>query len=165
MTPEEKAKAYAQEALKDELSKVEQAYIDGYKAGLSENKSLPINIDGVEYYDFGLPSGNLWSKPLLDDEDIILNKPYCEVEHLSLPTQSDILELSHHIKNIDGRGACRVWLSKFGASVKIASNQYWVQNKIINDTRALTFHPTFDLSERFMGEKHGVILVKRPNKA
>lgn len=63
MTKEELAQQYAEEKAAEMAELLKAAYLKGYEQG-ELKVACSISIEGVEYYDLGLPSGTLWSKPL-----------------------------------------------------------------------------------------------------
>lgn len=63
MTKEELAQQYAEEKAAEVAELLKAAYLKGYEQG-ELKVACSISIEGVEYYDLGLPSGTLWSKPL-----------------------------------------------------------------------------------------------------
>ena len=63
MTKEELAQQYAEEKAAEMAKLLKAAYLKGYEQG-ELKVACSISIEGVEYYDLGLPSGTLWSKPL-----------------------------------------------------------------------------------------------------
>ena len=62
MTKEELAQQYAEEKAAEMAELLKAAYLKGYEQG-ELKVACSISIEGVEYYDLGLPSGTLWSKP------------------------------------------------------------------------------------------------------
>ena len=63
MTKEELAQQYAEEKAAEMAELLKAAYLKGYEQG-ELKVACSISIEGVEYYDLGLPSGTLWSKPI-----------------------------------------------------------------------------------------------------
>ena len=63
MTKEELAQQYAEEKAAEMAELLKAAYLKGYEQG-ELKVACSISIEGVEYFDLGLPSGTLWSKPL-----------------------------------------------------------------------------------------------------
>jgi len=85
----EKAKEYAQgKALEAISSAIEQAYADGYNAGLNhiENEKLEAIKDGVEYVDLKLKSDTLWSLKYIKDQGFFNKMAYMDASKLNLPT-------------------------------------------------------------------------------
>lgn len=82
------------------------AFTEGYSQGLK--KAREITMDHVNFYDLGLPSGTLWSKP------ICVKHPYTYVTYelscysdvcdLPIPTLEDLQELIHNCR-VDRDGA------------------------------------------------------------
>ena len=63
MTKEEFAQQYAEEKAAEMAKLLKAAYLKGYEQG-ELKVACSISIEGIKYYDLGLPSGTLWSKPL-----------------------------------------------------------------------------------------------------
>lgn len=168
MTIEEKAREYALDALKEEIGKVEKAYIDGYNAGKAENK--PVNIDGVEFYDCGMPSGTLWSKPLENKYHCLIQLPYIKAEQLSIPTKEDFEELKRNskIENVTIKnsrfGIVHNVITKHGVRIGLENKKFWVKDEIENETMATACDGRLNPIKLFMGEEHAIILVKHPDK-
>lgn len=74
---------------------LEQVYLDGYNAGYQDGQGVkkePLTDD--EWVDLGLPSGTLWSKNYLkDDENQVMYLTYDEASKYSLPTKEQLDEL------------------------------------------------------------------------
>lgn len=94
MTKEEFAKVFVNSKINDISALLEEAYLEGYKKG-EENNINKINIDGIEFFDPGVPSGTLWScAPQYFNYGWHLErKTFYEVEKLSLPTKEQWEEL------------------------------------------------------------------------
>ena len=79
---------------------IRKAYEEGYQKGYSH--SLEEKINGVKYYDLGLPSGIMWSAPIEAWNPFTYItyelKSYCDVCDLGLPTVEDINELIKNCK-------------------------------------------------------------------
>ena len=60
MTKEEFAQQYAEEKAAEMAELLKAAYLKGYEQG-ELKVACSISIEGVEYYDLGLPSGTLGS--------------------------------------------------------------------------------------------------------
>lgn len=91
---EQLVKRYLEEHYGEITSIVSKAYIEGYNQGLK--KAREINIDGIRYYDLGLPSGTLWSAPIRvkhPNNYAYDRDNYCNVSNLELPTVEDFDEL------------------------------------------------------------------------
>ncbi len=92
---EQLAKIYLEENSDEFTALITKAYIDGYKHGLK--KAREVYIDGITYYDLGLPSGTLWSNPVRVKHqytyvtyDLI---SYYDASDLQLPSVKDVDEL------------------------------------------------------------------------
>lgn len=92
---EQLAKIYLEENSDEFALLITKAYVDGYKQGLK--KAREIYIDGIRYYDLGLPSGTLWSNPVCVKHQYtyltydLIN--YIDASDLQLPSIKDIDEL------------------------------------------------------------------------
>ena len=92
----ERSKEYAQgKALEAISSAIEQAYTDGYNAGLNhiENEKLEAIKDGVEYVDLKLKSNTLWSFKYIKDQGFFNKMTYMDASKLNLPTKEQFEEL------------------------------------------------------------------------
>ncbi|MCQ2145986.1 MAG: hypothetical protein MJZ16_00550 [Bacteroidales bacterium] len=96
MTKEEFAQNYANENVANLTSAIMEAYLEGYKQGELKAAST-IDIDGVTYYDLGLESGTLWSKPIINNNRSstrpLTMLPYMEANKLNIPTIEQLNEL------------------------------------------------------------------------
>jgi hypothetical protein len=92
---EQLAKLYLEENKDEFTSLITKAYIDGYNHGLK--KAREIDIDGLKYYDLGLPSGTLWSNPICVKHQYTYvtydRVSYLDVSDLQLPSVKDVDEL------------------------------------------------------------------------
>lgn len=94
-----KAENYAEGKVNEVLTlAIEQAYIDGYRDGYKdceEEISVDLPCEEVEYVDLGLPSGTLWAKDYMKEENgnILLYMTHGEANCLNIPTQEQWDEL------------------------------------------------------------------------
>lgn len=94
-----KAENYAEGKVNEVLTlAIEQAYIDGYRDGYKdceEEISVDLSCEEVEYVDLGLPSGTLWAKDYMKEENgnILLYMTHGEANCLNIPTQEQWDEL------------------------------------------------------------------------
>lgn len=98
MTKEELAEQYANEKAAEFTQAIKEAYLKGYELGELHTAST-INVDGVKYYDLGLPSGTLWSEPLRSYGYRFLT--YIEAEKLNIPTVEQFEELMKYTRRVD----------------------------------------------------------------
>lgn len=129
---EKKAESYAEGKVNEVLTQaIAKAYIKGYQDGYRDcEANLPIDLsyDGTEYVDLGLPSGTLWTKDYIKDENRkVLYMPHGEANCRNLPTEEQWKELMKE---------CRLEYDKF-------SNDALKVLKIVGPNGAiLTFETT-----------------------
>ena len=99
MDIKEKAKEYAKGKMTEAIEKViADAYAEGYRAGYKDKSDEipPVvkNDEDVEFVDLGLPSGTLWAKDFLrDEEGNIMYLTFREAKKHQLPTIEQFDEL------------------------------------------------------------------------
>ena len=176
----EKSKEYAKgKALEAISSAIEQAYVDGYNAGLNhlENEKMEALKDGVEYKDLGLKKKTLWSSKYIkyDNSNGTKCMGYMEASKFNLPTKEQFEELcsvcyaEHHNANdykgikftgITGETILIGYLDKnqigFWLKDDEDSNEKLVANVIIEKCKA---KPQY--TKAFMGLKYPVMVVKK----
>lgn len=96
MTLGEKSMDYASQSSEKFISQtIQKAFEDGYKAGYEDGRnSIPVDNLDDGYVDLGLPSGTLWAKDYVvneNDEYEMLN--YNDAIKYSLPTLEQLEEL------------------------------------------------------------------------
>lgn len=161
MTTEEKAREFAINALKEDLDKLAKAYLEGYNAGKSENKANPINIDGVEFYDMGLPSGTLWSSTILDNKGEAIRATYKEVMDADIPTPEEVKELKSYVK-CEYTNSRHIFTNVYGK--KFTLGCFWVKRDLEDNVYGSFSNGCLVFNRSFVGDKLSVVLVKRPNK-
>lgn len=75
---------------------IEQSFVDGYRMGYKDREDeIPVDLrdNKTEFVDLGLPSGTLWAKEVLRENDAIQYLPYAKASLLSLPTLEQWHEL------------------------------------------------------------------------
>lgn len=105
------------------------AFTAGYSQGLK--KSREITMDHVNFYDLGLPSGTLWSKP------ICVKHPYTYITYelscysdvcdLPIPTLEDLQELIHNCRvDCNGTTIARdvVFIGPSGKRINVGTEDY-----------------------------------------
>ena len=95
MTKEEMAQQFAEQNAEDVKEMLRRAFLKGYNQ-VALQTAHSISIDGVEYYDMGLPSGTLWSEPLEKEKGRYEMMPYIEAsKYDGLPTIEQWEELKN----------------------------------------------------------------------
>ncbi len=187
MTKEELAAQYAASKMEEINALLQEAYLKGYEQGGLKVAST-INVDGVKYYDLGLPSGTLWSSPLCDQNGYRF-LPYLEAEKLNIPTTNQFVELRQFtrptVRQIDGcfvevvglTERLPVWVQNGkgymakryeGEGLEQRINAFWLKSSLKNGrtAEALAIRDgdgDMFVIDHFAGYKLPVILVK--NKA
>lgn len=74
---------------------VVDAYIKGYRDGSMRKREFTLN--GIKFYDLGLPSGTMWSAPIRTEPETNCKTyemlPYRDVCNMDLPSSKDLKEL------------------------------------------------------------------------
>lgn len=187
MTKEELAANYAASKMEEINALLQEAYLKGYEQGELKVAST-INVDGIKYYDLGLPSGTLWSEPLCVQNGYRF-LPYLEAEKLNIPTKEQFRELIKFTRQIVHQGdGCyvevvglperlSVWVqnrkgymakSYHGEVLTEEMNAFWLKSNIKEEHTAEAMAIRNDdgvmwVIDHFAGYKLPVILVK--NKA
>lgn len=98
----QKAQEYSSNKSGLALSKaIAQAYLDGYRDGYDARKNKEeagFIGDDLEYVDLGLPSGTLWAKDSLKDDDERCFLTFDEANMLNIPSAEQWEELQTHCK-------------------------------------------------------------------
>lgn len=139
------------EYTKKVINSIQQAYIDGYNAAKKKYDRIPVEEDGIKYFDFGLPSGTLWSMCIASDIT------YEEAQDWNIPTEEDLNELKAYT-HIAGN----LIMARNGDFFKIdEDSRYWLKGDI--DHKGFAKFYRFDLSigRTFMGRKIKIMVVKR----
>lgn len=163
MSIEEKAHEYALKAMEEQISKVSQAYIDGYNDAKAEFSHEPvIDENGIKWYDMDLPSGNLWSEPLRDKEGSLLYIVYNQAKELDIPTFEDVKELKNCTQRYTLSGGITVFNSINGMRYEILhSCTYWLKGEKDRMYAKAFGGIDFPCSDSFKGNKNCIVLIKR----
>ena len=110
MDIKEKAKTYAEGKMTEAIEQViadayTEGYRDGYKDRSDEIPSAVKKEEDVEFVDLGLPSGTLWSKEFLKDNDgKVLYLTYREAQKYNIPTIEQLKELFEYCSHDRHKG-------------------------------------------------------------
>ena len=190
MTVNEKAEQYAKNCLEHIKKEIVDAYIEGYCEGSydEELKHAKNEEDDSDFIDLGLPSGTLWRKDFLSDEDCEnMRLAYNEARNFSLPTEEQCRELMSKCilvreKNgitFRGKDNEELYLgftdqAKNPNGRTDACIRFWVKGDVDDDLKApclqcsillLPNAAGYHLCRRFVGEKIAVLTVKNKNKS
>lgn len=181
MAIKDEAREYAIRVVENEISRIEQAYLDGYNTAKAKycNEAIvdeeykTVTIEGktsepIEWIPLSLPSGTQWSKPLRykckkSDSEYYFNPmagPYNRVKDLSLPTVEDVKELLKYTN--------KTRISKYysykdvdGRTFELyESEMFWLKQSEINSIDRYIFDGNLSIRDRFMGDNACIILVK-----
>ena len=162
------ARQYAIDALESEVEKISQSYIAGYNKAWIEIGRPPIDIDGIKYYDFGLPSGTLWSYRVHESStrNRLLTLPYKKANMMNLPTLEQLKELYDYCRISErGRGEYQttIFLGPTGHEISLSNRLgFWLKDSLQENNYAKSFRPSSNLcvDESFIGESKFILLVK-----
>ncbi len=179
----EKAKEYAKGKAMDALTSViEQAYVDGYNAGLNHLKTEALEAakEHMKYVPINLGDGIIWFVGYMKDNvGRVATLPYVEAAKLDIPTKEDVEKLISTCK-IDYVRETRFHGLKFtdqnGERLIIPYGTYYEQNdkgteevifwvKDNEDCQEKTFArftgSKFTFSTAYMGYRLPVLLIKK----
>lgn len=174
MTKEELAQQYAEEKAAEMTELLKAAYLKGYEQG-ELKVACSISIEGVKYYDLGLPSGTLWSAPLgSKDYRLFLHNDASRFD--GLPTEAQWEELKEgcriHYSNIIGRNGMGIYISTRndvcgncrGENVPEGCNYFWLKSEM--DEKGVAKAGSFcvdrlSIGSHFAGYKLPVMLTKK----
>lgn len=102
------------------------AYMKGYGDGCMRGREIILN--GIKFYDLGLPSGTLWSAPIRTNPETNCKTyeilPYRHVCNLDLPSLEDLKELIDNCMIMKGDLWDIVILGPSGEKINIGTNNY-----------------------------------------
>lgn len=176
MTIKEEARVYALNALENEISRIEQAYIDGYntaKAKYSteavvdeENNTITVagkTSEPIEWVDLSLPSGTQWSLPVKFKDDtgkpVVMGFPYNQVKDLSLPSSYDIDELKKYTK-LELYAGYAEYKDINGKIFRIDDRRYWISQGENGTVQKKSMNNYGKVGDQFMGDDACIILAK-----
>lgn len=135
----EKSKEYAKGKINEALTNtVEQAYIDGYKAGYNDallNKDAPEVVeDKLSFVDLELPDKTLWASDYLRGKDgKIIYFTYDEAASLNIPYEEQFKALKLHcdisliIPEDSSKSEKKYKISKKDKYICLGSNGFWIK--------------------------------------
>lgn len=179
MTKEEFAQQYAEEKAAEMAELLKAAYLKGYEQG-ELKVACSISIEGIKYYDLGLPSGTLWSKPLPYASN---NSEYKKFSHNDasrfdgLPTEAqweELMKCRIYDDNIIGYSGMRIPISTIreggfgiddrGENVPKGNNLFWLKSEMDEkgEAKAGRFNADgLSIVSHFAGYKLPVMLTKK----
>lgn len=179
MTKEELAQQYAEEKAAEMAELLKAAYLKGYEQG-ELKVACSISIEGVEYYDLGLPSGTLWSKPLPYASN---NSEYKKFSHNDasrfdgLPTEAqreELMKCRIYDDYIIGYSGMRIPISTIreggfgiddrGENVPKGNNLFWLKSEMDEkgEAKAGRFNADgLSIVSHFAGYKLPIMLTKK----
>lgn len=147
MALEQEAAVYAIKT----VNSTQQAYIDGYNAAKMKYDRTPVEEDGIKYFDFGLPSGTLWSMCIASDIT------YEEALDWNIPTEEDLNELKAYTHS-----AGHLIMARNGEFFKIDEySRYWLKGNIDHKGFAKFYRSDLSIDRTFMGRKIKIMVVKK----
>lgn len=179
MTKEEFAQQYAEEKAAEMAELLKAAYLKGYEQSQLKVASC-ISIKGVKYYDLGLPSGTLWSKPLPYASN---NSEYKKFSHNDasrfdgLPTEAqweELMKCRIYDDYIIGYSGMRIPISTIreggfgiddrGENVPKGNNLFWLKSEMDEkgEAKAGRFNADgLSIVSHFAGYKLPIMLTKK----
>lgn len=178
MTKEELAQQYAEEKAAEMAEVLKAAYLKGYEQG-ELKVACSISIEGIKYYDLGLPSGTLWSKPL----PYASNSEYKKFSHNDasrfdgLPTEAqweELMKCRIYDDYIIGYSGMRIPISTIreggfgiddrGENVPKGNNLFWLKSEMDEkgEAKAGRFNADgLSIVSHFAGYKLPIMLTKK----
>ena len=179
MTKEEFAQQYAEEKAAEMAELLKAAYLKGYEQG-ELKVACSISIEGIKYYDLGLPSGTLWSKPLPYASN---NSEYKKFSHNDasrfdgLPTEAqweELMKCRIYDDYIIGYSGMRIPISTIreggfgiddrGENVPKGNNLFWLKSEMDEkgEAKAGRFNADgLSIVSHFAGYKLPIMLTKK----
>lgn len=185
MTKEEMAQHFAEQKAEELKEMLKDAFLKGYEQGALQT-ACSISIEGVKYYDLGLPSGTLWSAPIVNknNEDYYYLIPYHEAcKYNGLPTEEQWYELKRFCRVLEDEIASpagprlkvgiydvmwgRVYKHKYkGEQIKGKNtNLLWLKSEFNGIGEAIAglieYDTTLDTTRHWAGYKLPIMLTKK----
>lgn len=179
MTKEEFAQQYAEEKAAEMAKLLKAAYLKGYEQG-ELKVACSISIEGIKYYDLGLPSGTLWPKPLPYASN---NSEYKKFSHNDasrfdgLPTEAqweELMKCRIYDDYIIGYSGMRIPISTIreggfgiddrGENVPKGNNLFWLKSEMDEkgEAKAGRFNADgLSIVSHFAGYKLPIMLTKK----
>ena len=179
MTKEEFAQQYAEEKAAEMAKLLKAAYLKGYEQG-ELKVACSISIEGIKYYDLGLPSGTLWSKPLPYASN---NSEYKKFSHNDasrfdgLPTEAqweELMKCRIYDDYIIGYSGMKIPISTIreggfgiddrGENVPKGNNLFWLKSEMDEkgEAKAGRFNADgLSIVSHFAGYKLPIMLTKK----
>lgn len=172
MTKEEFAQQYAEEKAAEMADLLKDAYLKGYEQG-ELKVACSISIEGVKYYDLGLPSGTLWSKPLEGFRSYRKFSHLQAMKYDGLPTEAQWEELKEICRinsfYLIGRTGERIsilsWDDYLGEQVPKDENRFWLKSEMDENGEAkagrFCCNGPLSVVNYFAGYRLPVLLTKK----
>lgn len=125
----EKAKEFALHALKEQISVIERAYLQGFEDGKTEVlasgvfRPFVMQENDIEWHDFGLPSGDIWGF-CKQEVTRLQAMPY------DIPAFANICELVDNCRiRISGDASIMIDdLNGVAHSIDLVSSSFWIKS-------------------------------------
>lgn len=164
------ARAYALEALKNQLQAVEQAYIQGYNDAMAMIPREPIEEGKDKFQDAGLDSGTMWIQDLSHDGHNYRYLGYYDALMYGIPTKDQFDELFSRSKYKESKsGNYPYFVSPSSAEIccRKYDNKIWVRSDVVNDEALsclIRADGSHEYIRNFVGEKLQILRVKNKNE-
>lgn len=165
---EERAKAYAQEALKEQLDAVANAYIQGWNDAMAQQIHEPIREGKDRFCDLGLDSGTMWTWRPHFEEGRFKRVGYYDALKYGIPTVEQFEEMFNRCRPSSNYTFLAPSSASLDFSYGTEEKKYvWVQSDVVNDEAlACRIHSngTYEFKRLFTGEALYIMRVKNKNE-